>query len=193
MKTKLHPRIWWVLLLPLLIYGITAAGIVLDGLTDNLGNADIAVVLGTKVNPDGTPSPRLRARLDKAYELYQAGYFPAIIVSGGIGKEGVDEAVAMRAYLIAHGIPAERVHADGLGNNTYLTAQNAARWMAEHDAHSALVISQYFHVPRARLALRRCGIDEVYSAHANYAELRDLYSTAREVAALYFYWLRPYE
>lgn len=33
----------------------------------------------------------------------------------------------------------------------------------------------------ALLAMRRMGITPVYSAHARYFELRDLYSTAREV------------
>jgi len=43
------------------------------------------------------------------------------------------------------------------------------------------VVSQYFHLPRARLALRRFGIETVYSAHAFFFEARDVYSSVREV------------
>src|SRR5690348_5039955 len=81
--------------------------LVFAGLHDRVGKADIALVLGNTVNPDGTPSPRLRARLDKTLELYRAGYFPEVIASGGVGKEGYDEASVMRDYLVSRGIPAE--------------------------------------------------------------------------------------
>jgi uncharacterized SAM-binding protein YcdF (DUF218 family) len=52
------------------------------------------------------------------------------------------------------------------------------------------VVTQYFHVPRTRLALRRQGVADIRSAHAAYFELRDLYAIAREVAALPAYWLK---
>ena len=81
--------------LPILATGI----LVTAGLRDQLGKADIALVLGSKVELDGKPSTRLRARLDRTLELYRAGYFPAIIASGGLGKERFDEAVVMRDYL----------------------------------------------------------------------------------------------
>ncbi|MCD5973637.1 hypothetical protein [Pseudomonas quasicaspiana] len=46
-------------------------GIVIEGLRDEVQVSDVGVVLGSKVIPDGTPSARLRARLDKAPELYR--------------------------------------------------------------------------------------------------------------------------
>ena len=60
----------------LLISG--TAILAIAGLNDKLGVADVALVLGNKVEPDGTPSARLRARLDRTMELYRAGYFPAV-------------------------------------------------------------------------------------------------------------------
>lgn len=53
---------------------------------------------------------------------------------------------------------------------------------------SAVVVTQFFHLTRSRYALRRAGIDTVYTAHANYFEARDAYSLARELAALPVYW-----
>ena len=53
-----------------------------------------------------------------------------------------------------------------------------------------MVVSQYFHVPRMRLALERAGVTPVYSAHAQYFELRDVYSIAREVVGYGVYLLR---
>jgi vancomycin permeability regulator SanA len=173
----------FVLLLPALL-------IVADGLADELQTADVAVVPGNTVGPDGRPSPRLRARLDKTVELYQKGFFPNIIVSGGVGVEGFDEAAVMRQYLIEQGIPAAAIYLDSAGLTTELTARNTAQLMKQHQWRSAMIVSQYFHLSRTKLAFAKNGIAPVYSAHADYFELRDLYSICREVIGYLSYYLR---
>jgi vancomycin permeability regulator SanA len=170
-----------------LFFIVPALLIVADGLTDELHQADVAVVLGNTVNPDGQPSPRLQARLDKTVELYQKGFFTNIIVSGGVGVEGFDEAVVMRQYLVNQNIPAERIFVDSEGRTSNLTAKNTAQIMRQNNWQSALVISQYFHISRCKLALANYGISPVYSASANYFELRDLYSLLREVMGYFSY------
>ena len=60
--------------------------IVIDGLFDEDTTADVAVILGSTVNEDGSLSPRLKARLDKGYELYRTGKVNKLMVSGGTGK-----------------------------------------------------------------------------------------------------------
>jgi vancomycin permeability regulator SanA len=172
------------------VFLLCAAVIALAGLHDNIGHADVALVLGSKVEPDGLPAPRLRARLDKTVELYRAGWFPEIIVSGGIGKEGFDEAVVMKAYLVAHGISKERVIVDNSGATTFASARKTRQILRDEKRSSVLVISQYFHIPRAKLALRRFGIATVYAAHANFFEWRDIYSSLREVPGCVEYWFR---
>ena len=167
--------------------------IVWDGLTDEIGVADVGIVLGTTVEESGDLSPRLEARLSKAVELYNEGMFAEIIVSGGVGREGHNEAEVMKQYLIGAGVPEDRIHVDAAGNDTYLTARNASRFMGEEGMRSALVISQYFHISRAKLALERFGVSPLYAAHADIFELRDLYSIPREVIALYVYFFRDYD
>ena len=44
---------------------IHSAVIITDGLNDEMGASDIGVILGTKVNVDGSLSERLQKRLDK--------------------------------------------------------------------------------------------------------------------------------
>lgn len=178
--------------LPLALFALSALVIVWDGLTDHVEVADVAVVLGNTVERDGRPSARLQARLDKAVELYKQGWFAHIIVSGGLGQEGYDEAAVMKQYLINQGIPAGQVYVDSEGNNTYLTARNVARIIKEKRWRSVLIISQYFHISRTRLALARFGVSPLYSAHANIFEWRDIYSVAREVIGFYSYTLRTY-
>jgi vancomycin permeability regulator SanA len=175
-----------------LAFTAVCLSIVIDGMRDEIGHADVAVVLGSKVMDDGRPSPRLQARLDKAAELYREDLFPEILVSGATGLEGYDESRVMREYLIKRGVPAEHIHMDPQGFNTYETARNTARWMKARGVKRVIAISQHFHLPRTRLALRRFGIKEVYTAHADLYELRDIYSTAREVVAWGSYMFKAY-
>jgi len=84
--------------------------------------------------------------------------------------------MVMRDYLVARGIPSANVLVDSKGYSTFATATNTLAVMKERRLHSVLVVSQYFHLSRTKLALRRIGIGTVYSAHARYFALRDFYS-----------------
>jgi len=175
------------LLLTLVLLG--AGGIAVDGLRDDARASDVGVVLGSKVMLDGTPSARLRARLDKAAELYRQGMFGHIIVSGGTGIEGYSEARVMAAYLAERqAIPRAAILLDEHGDTTEATARNSAALMRAHGFRSAVVVTQFFHLTRSRYALQRAGVETVYTAHADYVEARDAYSLARELAALPVYW-----
>ncbi|KAB8139330.1 YdcF family protein [Gracilibacillus oryzae] len=163
--------------------------IVVDGLTDEKQSAQTGVVLGNKVNEDGTPSDRLKARLDRAVELYNDNLIEKIIVSGGTGKEGYDEAVVMGEYLRSQEIPAEHIIKDRNGYNTRMTAENAAKIIEENNLNDdeIYIISQFYHISRTKLAFQQEGFEKVYGAHPAYWEWRDIYSTLREVPAFYKY------
>jgi vancomycin permeability regulator SanA len=170
-----------------LLLGVAVAALLFDGLTDDLSRSDVAIVLGSKVEPGGQPSVRLAARLDRAAALFDAGVVPRIIVSGGPGIEGFDEGVVMRDYLVGKSVPADRILVDSLGYNTAATARNSAAIMRANGMKSATVVTQYFHISRTRLSLRAQGIDPIRSAHAKLLEWRDVYSTLREVVAMVAY------
>ena len=95
--------------------------ITIDGLTDEQTKADVAIVLGNKVNEDGTLSERLNARLDKSIGLFNQKRIKSIIVSGGLGKEGFWEGKKMQAYLINNKIPKGKILVDNYGNDTKKT------------------------------------------------------------------------
>lgn len=169
---------------------LACAAIVVDGLNDDIQTSDVGVVLGSKVMPDGHPSARLQARLDQAAALYRQGWFKYILVSGGTGKEGFSEAQVMADYLAnQYQVPRANLILDEHGDTTEASAQNTALAMRSRGLTSALIITQYFHIPRSRYAFGRAGIATLRTAHARYFELRDLYSTAREAIALPVYWL----
>lgn len=161
--------------------------ITFDGLKDELDISDVAVVLGNKVELSGEPSERLKGRLNKAIELYEKGYFEYIIVSGGIGKEGYDEAEIMKIYLVEKGIPEDKILVDSDGYNSLMTAQNAKNIMNKMNFDNITIITQFYHISRTKLAFEKMDIENVYSAHADYYELRDIYSLTREFFAYYKY------
>ncbi|WP_394776006.1 ElyC/SanA/YdcF family protein [Flavobacterium sp.] len=70
-------------------------------MTDTLKKADIAVILGNKVNDDGTLSERLEKRLECGLKLYRDNRIKKILVSGGLGSEGYYEGDKMKEYLIS--------------------------------------------------------------------------------------------
>jgi len=168
-------------------YLAAAVALALVGLRDHAAPADLIVVPGNTVRPDGTPSERLGARLDAAITLFNERQAPAIFVSGGVGEEGHDEAAAMARYLIAHGVPANAIVQDPLGFDTAATAANVATYLRASKLRSALVATQYFHVARTTLALERHGVSVTGSRHARYFEWRDMYSLSREVIGYVVY------
>lgn len=177
------------LLLGLLAWALIHCGwTARQGLRDTARPADALLVLGNAVQPDGQPSDRLRARLDKALALYRAGLARKIVVSGGLGGEGHYEGLAMGRYLIAQGVPRPAIIIDDLGRSTWASAQNFARIARQRHFRSVIAVSQFYHLPRTRYLLQRAGGFQVYTAPADYFELRDAYSLVREFPA--YYWAR---
>ncbi len=159
--------------------------VVVDGLRDEGKTADIAVILGNKVNEDGTLSARLKQRLECGLQLYRRGRTKRLLVSGGLGKEGFLEGDKMKVFLLEQGIPDSVIIVDNHGNNTLATVKNTLRLKDSLHYKSLLVVSQYFHVTRTKMLFRRRGFSNISSASPRYFEARDIYALLREFAAYY--------
>lgn len=94
-------------------------------------------------------------------------------------------------HRLARGVPAERIATDSAGVDTWATARHAAAYTRAHGHTSAMAVTQYFHVPRTVLALRRHGIVDVSGDYPSFYEGRDLYSIFRELPAVAWYAFRP--
>ncbi|MFC5742488.1 YdcF family protein [Dyella tabacisoli] len=152
--------------------------------------AELALVLGNTVDRVNRPLPRLEARLQAAQALYQRGGCGTVMVSGGVdSSDGRDEAIGMRDWLVAHGVPAQHIVVDSSGDNTRASALHAQAWLAAHGQHRVVVVSQYFHLPRARLALRQAGAEDAGGDYPRRWFIRDVYSSLREVPGYLAYWV----
>ena len=163
----------------------------LDGLRDSGQAADVAVVLGNKVNADGTLSERLQQRLDCGLRLYRQGRVRKLLVSGGLGSEGFWEGDKMRDYLRAQGVPDSAIVVDNYGNTTRQTARNAWQLQRRLPVGRVLVVSQYYHLTRTKMLFRQAGFATVGGVSPRYFEWRDAYSLLREFGAYYTEWLFP--
>lgn len=119
---------WCAIAAAVCFFAITA-GICWYGSVNSAMTADVAVVLGNKVHADGRVHKRLAARLDAAVQVYREKRCRAVIVSGGKGKSGYDEATAMARYLVGKGVPMRDVVLDHNGVNTWETAKFTSEYM----------------------------------------------------------------
>lgn len=159
--------------------------VLIDGLTDEGRTADIAVILGSKVNEDGTLSTRLERRLECGLRLYSAKRTKKIIVSGGLGKEGFLEGSKMKDFLVQHGIPDTAIIVDNHGDNTLATVKNTLKLRDSLNYKSILVVSQYFHLTRTKMLFRKHHFTAISSVSPRYFEVRDVYALLREFVAYY--------
>ncbi len=133
------------------------------GRRDDARPADAIVILGARVNPDGSPGSDLTSRTYHAVDLWNAGYAPALICTGGFKNEPLSAAAVCRRFAMELGVPATQVRlADGTGN-TGEDAVMTARVMAEEGWKTAILVSHPLHLYRARWLFRRAGIDAVTS------------------------------
>jgi uncharacterized SAM-binding protein YcdF (DUF218 family) len=146
------------------------------------------LVLGAAVWADG-PSPTLARRTNHAASLYHAGKIDRIICCGGLGKHPPTEAEVMAKLLHSSGIPREKVV---LEDRSTTTSENILNALSLLDTNSVVVVTDWYHAPRARLLAHRAGL----TASTSSPSLRgarlwpQIKATLREVPAYFAYLLR---
>lgn len=126
--------------------------------TDTARPAEAIVVLGT-AQFNGWPGPVFQARLDRALALWQEGYAPVIVVTGGkMPGDGYTEAEAAVAYLTQAGVPPEAIVAEYAARDTWESMQGVAALLAPLGIDEVILVSDGFHLFRARLMARDVGL-----------------------------------
>ena len=119
-------------------------------------DADYILILGCRFRQDGTLTPLLKGRVDRAVEFWRrqreiSGRTAVLVPSGGQGaNEPIPEAEAMRRYLVAQGVPEESIAPEDRSRNTF---QNMAfsRQLIEKRGSGAKVVyaTTNYHVFRS--------------------------------------------
>jgi uncharacterized SAM-binding protein YcdF (DUF218 family) len=143
---------------------ITSIGIVRAASLEQAQPADAIVVFGA-AEYAGHPSPVLRARLDHAFELFQHGIAPVVIITGGAAADPhFSEGGVGRDYLMRRGIPERSLIAETQGRDTAESAVRVAVIMHANGLHSCVAVSDAYHGFRIRRLLQHEGIGPVYVA-----------------------------
>jgi len=118
-------------------------------------HAEVAIVPGALVNPDGSMSMMLADRVNQAAALYEDGKVDKILVSGDHGQWTYDEPTTMRRALMADGVPAGVIYTDHAGFNTNATMQRAKDIFGVTDA---TIVTQGFHMKRSLFLAKAAGL-----------------------------------
>lgn len=119
-------------------------------------HAQVAIVLGAQVHPDGRMSAMLADRVNTGARLYREGKVDKVLASGDNGTATYNEVSAMRRGLLDAGVPDRDIFTDHAGFDTYSTMVRAQKVFG---VRSALVVTQGFHLPRAVWLGRRAGLE----------------------------------
>ena len=127
--------------------------------------ADYILILGCKFRRDGTLTPLLRGRVDRAVAFWLAqreatGRQAVLVPSGGRGAdEPMAEAEAMRRYLVAQGIPEDSILPEDRSRNTYQNMQ-FSKALIEARAPGARVVyaTTNYHVFRSGVWANLAGL-----------------------------------
>jgi Uncharacterized membrane protein len=146
--------------------------------------ADAAIVLGASLWSD-KPSPALKERLDYTDKLYKDGKVKLLILSGGLDNNGskLTEAEGMRVYLLAKGIPADKLLLDNAARSTYENLLNSKVIATDHHLEKLLIVTHDYHAPRAMEIAHYLGYQNVQAAAFHSKVLSPFKNQSREVLA----------
>lgn len=123
--------------------------------------ADVLIVLGAKVNPEGM-SLTLRRRADKAYAFLIKHQDALAVLSGGQGQdEPMSEGLAMYEYLIEKGIDKERLFVEDQSVNTEENIRFSYELLESEGVYDRmeelkfLIVSSRFHIFRATMIAKQ--------------------------------------
>ena len=178
-----HWMRWFVAVLLLITLGWFVwvyAQIVSTANIDNAQPADAIAVFGA-AEYAGRPSPVLHARLDKAVSLYNRGMARVIVTLGGGSEKdsGRTEGGVGRDYLLANGVPYDRIIAETKSIDTEQQVNRLAAIAAREHFHHLIVVSDGTHLFRIALLCRRAGLDVYTSPRAALGHIDDLDAAQR--------------
>ena len=145
---------------------LLAAIILRTGWTDEQGHSDVIIVLGAALTRDGKPYKALIRRSEHAADLWKKGRAPMILCTGGIGPHVQvprSEADGCREILMRDGVPRSAILFEDKSESTEEQMIRARQIMAAHGWTIATLVSDSYHMFRARHFARSAGLDVVLS------------------------------
>lgn len=150
---------------------------------------DALVVLGSPTRDDGSLSEVGEERVRLAVTLWRRGVAPLVVFTGAGAAHTPAEAPAMAARARALGLPDQAIRVEARSRTTRENARLSAELLAGEGAREVWLVTQPFHLRRARSLFRRAGLRAYAAPDPDSIQYRRptwaLRWIAREYAALF--------
>lgn len=137
----------------------------------------VALVLGAGIRPDGSLTPSLASRVDKAVELWREGKVEKLLMSGDNRVTHYNEPERMRQYAMKRGVSRGAIVLDYAGRRTYDSVYRAKNIFG---VQKMIVVTQSFHIDRALFLCDHIGV-KAYGVGSSTSN--DLRASIREIPA----------
>lgn len=152
------------ILIGVLVFGVLLGLVLTGGHDDVTGEPECMIILGCQVKPWG-PSILLQDRIDKAAEYLLEHPDVTVVASGAKGTdEPMSEAQAIKDALVEQGVEADRIYLEDQSHNTSQNLTNSKALLEELGyelEENVIIVSNGFHLTRARMLAERYGLGEV--------------------------------
>jgi uncharacterized SAM-binding protein YcdF (DUF218 family) len=145
--------------------------------------ADAIVVLGCRLPEDGRPGAALERRVAAGVALLASGEAPRLVLSGG-GAGPRPEAEIMRELALVYGAPEAALLLEPRSRDTIENAFCSATLLRRQGLLRVIVVTDRYHLLRARLLFRYAGLEVVRAAAPPAQLARDWPMWLREAIAL---------
>ena len=161
-----------------------------DLLTSEKYKADAGVVLGAAVWGGNRPSPVLRERINKGFELYQNGIIKYIVLTGGGAPGEMTEAEVGKNELIKKGVDEKYIFVENKSNSTLeqITYINQNLYK-KNSWKEMILITDNFHLLRSSQICRFFGMCCFTAASDTPLSTESTFSySVKESFALILFW-----
>lgn len=126
----------------------TAAQIVPDTTPKPVSGRVAIVVLGFGLNANGKMAPELVNRVSAGKSQAEITTTAPIVVTGGVPKNGITEAAAMKTWLIDNGVDASRIVTEDKSGSTVANAQYTSEILRAKGIRDIVLVTSPNHIRR---------------------------------------------
>jgi uncharacterized SAM-binding protein YcdF (DUF218 family) len=185
------------LVIGFVLYTAAAVIILLSGQTDQASSpdtkADVIIVLGAGVSPNGQSNDGQTRRTRHGAYLYRNGNAPFVLCTGGYDtpQHVKTEAEVCAEILEGNGVPASAILMDEKSMSTEENAIESHKVMDAHHLKTAILVTDNFHMARASMLFHAYNVSFITSpAQASTGPLNPLtamWGSYREVGGFAWY------
>ncbi|MCC6865112.1 MAG: YdcF family protein [Ignavibacteria bacterium] len=163
----------------------------LNLLKNNKKTVDAGTVLGAAVWGGNRPSPVLRERINKGYELYNTNIIRNIILTGGGAPGEMTEAEVSKKELLKKGVPERNIFIENKSNSTLEQIQYLNNNLyKKNNWKEIVIISDNFHLLRTKQICKFFGINSYMVASDTPLSTESTFNFCiKESFAVILFWL----